>query len=262
MANEYTHLAMLYDEWQTAVDSSAWADHVIRLQERYSRRGVGGDGEGGRPILLDLGCGTGSFCLAMADRGYDPIGIDWSAAMLDRVRQKTQAREDRPSILFIQQDISRFELYGTVDLIVCLLDTVNHLIRPAEVQKLFRLCANYLNPGAVLIFDLATQHHLATTLGNRLFFEDQESHALFWQNKYNRKSKISTAELVLFTLRPDGTYDRYDEIIRERLYDYQQIHPWLLEAGLEPVGHHGGLSMKKPASTDERHFVVARRPLA
>ena len=38
---------MLYDEWQTAVDSSAWA---IRLQERYSRRGVGGDGEGGRPI--------------------------------------------------------------------------------------------------------------------------------------------------------------------------------------------------------------------
>ena len=86
MANEYTHLAMLYDEWQTAVDSSAWADHVIRLQERYSRRGVGGDGEGGRPILLDLGCGTGSFCLAMADRGYDPIGIDWSAAMLDRAR--------------------------------------------------------------------------------------------------------------------------------------------------------------------------------
>ena len=263
MERTYNHLAHLYDVLQKDIDPAVWADHIQRLENQYSLRSAKGDGRDGRPILLDLGCGTGSFCLEMARRGYDPIGIDASPEMLDQARIKAQAGQDESQAvcLFLLQDISRFELFGTVDLAVCLLDTINHLIRPAQVRRLFNLCANYLNPGAVLIFDLATEKHLATTLSNNLFFNETPEYSLFWQNRYRPKTGISTSDLTLFARRSAGGYERRHETIRERHYCWQDIRQWLLAAGLEPVGRHGGLSLKKPAASDERHFFVARRPL-
>jgi len=253
----YQHLARIYDQLQQDIDPAVWSDFVQRLESIYSLRQGCGDGLNGRPILLDLGCGTGSFCLEMARRGYDPIGIDTSAAMLDQARQK--ADDD---CLFLQQDISRFELFGTVDLIVCLLDTVNHLIRATQVARLFRLCANYLNPGGLLVFDLATSRHLAQTLGRQLFFQDQLEYTLFWQNHYQPKSGISRSELTIFNRLPDGTYGRQDETITEKYYGPREIRHWLSEAGLELVARHGELSLKLPTASDERHFYVARRPVA
>jgi len=165
----YQNLAMIYDQLQQEIDLAAWADYVQVLETRYSRRDSPGDGQDGRPLLLDLGCGTGSFCLEMARRGYDPIGIDAAGAMLEQARLKAAAQPGPVSCLFLQQDISRFELYGTVDLMVCLLDTINHLLTPRQVRRLFALCANYLNPGGLLIFDVASRRHLAKTLGSSFF---------------------------------------------------------------------------------------------
>jgi len=259
----YQHLAGVYDELQQGIDPAAWADYILMLEDKYSQRTGPGDGQDGRPLVLDLGCGTGSFCLEMARRGYDPIGIDASSSMLDAARQKASPRDSAgPGCLFLQQDISQFELYGTVDLIVCLLDTVNHLTRPAQVRRLFRLCANYLNPGCLLIFDLATLKHLAQTLGSQIFFQDMPAYTLFWQNNFRPASGISRAELTLFSRRSDGAYDRQDETIVEKYYEQKLISRWLAEAGLEPMARHAGMSLKPAQKNDERHFYVARKPLS
>ncbi len=259
----YGGLAEIYDLLQIDVDPVQWADYIESLDRRYSSRKTPGDGNGGRPILLDLGCGTGSFCLEMARRGYDPIGIDQSESMLDQARRKCDdlpAEDAGSHCLFLNQDISQFELYGTVDLACCLLDTVNHLIQPEQVRCLFRLCANYLNHGSLLIFDLATARHLAETLGNNLFFEDQADYSLFWQNQYNQQNKISTSEITLFQKAADGRYLRFDEMIEERCYESQDIRQWLEIAGLELVCCLGDLSNQPASEADERHFYVARRP--
>ncbi|HAL74332.1 MAG TPA: class I SAM-dependent methyltransferase [Clostridiales bacterium] len=233
------------------------------LEQKYSQRSGPGDGQDGRPLVLDLGCGTGSFCLEMARRGYDPIGIDASSAMLDAARQKAlQIDPASAGCLFLQQDISQFELYGTVDLIVCLLDTVNHLTRPAQVRRLFRLCANYLNPGSLLIFDLATLKHLSRTLGSQIFFQDMPDFTLFWQNRFRPASGISRSELTLFSRRADAAYDRHDETIVEKFYNQRLISRWLAEAGLELLARHASLTFKQAHNNDERHFYVARKPLA
>lgn len=262
MDHPYQHLAQIYDQLQQDIDPAVWADYIQRLETLYSLRQGRGDGQGGRPLLLDLGCGTGSFCLEMAQRGYDPIGIDVSGTMLEQARQKIAAADTAglPTCLFLQQDISRFELFGTVDLIVCLLDTVNHLTRTTQIKRLFKLCANYLNPGGLFIFDLATSRHLARTLGRQIFFQDQPDYTLFWQNHYQNKSGISRSELTIFSRLPDGSYSRQDELITEKYYDPREIRHWLSDAGLELVARHGELNLKSPAVSDERHFYIARRP--
>ena len=41
-------------------------------------------------LVVELGCGTGSFTMVMARKGYDIMGIDLSPEMLDIARRKKQ----------------------------------------------------------------------------------------------------------------------------------------------------------------------------
>lgn len=264
MPEMYESLAGFYDRIQN-INTPAWADYIQKIELKYSRRAGAGDGAEGRTLLLDLGCGTGDFCLEMLRRGYDPIGIDRSAAMLSVARDKLVGLDgpaDRPACLFLQQDISRFQLYGTVDLIVCLLDTVNHLTREAQVRRFFKLCGAYLNPGGLLVFDLATARHLAQTLGERLFVFDEPDYTVIWQNHYNNRQQTSHSDLAIFSRREFGLYGRHDERIAEKYYDASQISCWAGAAGLDVAACLGELSMSRPGIRAERTFCVLRRPPA
>lgn len=253
----YDTLASVYDRLQQSVDPAAWADFIESLQQRFAGR-VRGDGTDGRPILLDLGCGTGSFCLEMEQRGYDPIGIDHSPVMLDKARGKA-SHEGLGRSLFLLQDITRFELFGTVDLIVCLLDTINHLTVTADIERFFALCANYLNPGGLLIFDVASQDHLQRRLGNQVFFVDDADQTLLWQNHFSPRSQISRSEILLFSREPDGRYLRSEALIRERVHDRETLSLIAGRSLLPVQAVLGGLTQNLARRTDSRHFYVCRK---
>jgi ubiquinone/menaquinone biosynthesis C-methylase UbiE len=59
-----------------------------------------GRGDGRR--ALDLACGTGVVSHLMHDLKYDVTGLDWSEAMLDKARAKSQQRDS--TIRFIMRD--------------------------------------------------------------------------------------------------------------------------------------------------------------
>jgi len=73
------------------------------------------------------------------------IGIDLSPDMLDCAKKKSEGRD----ILYLNQDMSNFELYGTVDAIVCLMDSINYLLYVKDVKGC-EACKDYLNPGGLL----------------------------------------------------------------------------------------------------------------
>lgn len=253
----YDTLASVYDQLQQSVDTVVWADHIEALQRRYAGR-TQGDGADGRPILLDLGCGTGSFCLEMERRGYDPIGIDHSPVMLNKAREKT-SQNGLGRSLFLLQNIARFELFGTVDLIVCLLDTINHLTVSSDVERFFALCANYLNPGGLLIFDAASHDHLQRRLGNQVFFVDGHEQTLLWQNHFNTRSRISRSEILLFTREPDERYIRSEATVRERVYDRELLNRFAEHCNLPILAVLGDLTLNPARRTDSRHFYICRK---
>lgn len=260
MSDGYELLASHYDDLQQAVDYPAWADFVFQLDRHYNQRKRSGDGHEGRPILLDLGCGTGTFALEMEQHGFDVIGIDNSAAMLQAAREKAQ--DSGSTALFLQQDISRFELYGTVDLATCLLDTLNHLVQPEAVRRLFRLLANYLNPGALFVADVGTRRHFSKTRGNRTIIQDHENLTLVWQNHYRPQSQISRASLTWFTRTDEGCYERFDEEVVERYYDHTFLQKSAQSAGLEFVARTGELTLAPACGSSERQFYIFRRRIS
>lgn len=254
----YDNLAEIYDFFQREIDAGEWANYIKVLYERHQLPHEV-QGERQKPLLLDLGCGTGRVLSALADLGFDPIGVDQSSAMLMAARERF-ASSGKAAIL-LQQDITTFELYGTVDCCTSLLDTVNHLPNEQAVRACFALVANYLHPGGVFIFDLGTEKHFADTLGNGEFFDVTESYALLWQNTYEEQLAKSRSELTLFTKTRGEQYVRNDLTIEEQYYSPVKVRQWLEEAGFADVKLYAELDFTEPGADEERVFIVCHKPI-
>lgn len=252
----YDDLAEIYDHFQKDIDPVKWADYLTGLIRRFGSQK--GDGRDGKLLVCDLGCGTAAVSLELYRRGFDVIGIDESLLMLEKAREKSAAAG--ADILFLCQDITDMELFGTVDVFVCLLDTVNHLTEKASLHKMLSHFKNFLNPGGLFIFDAATPHHLQKTLGNHFFYTVEDEYALMWQNHFSPKNGISTSDLTLFCEGDHGLYHRYEGQIRERVYTEADIRESLKGAGMELLCRFGELSEETPAKDETREFYIAVRP--
>ena len=143
----YDLLAPFYDKYNGDIDYCAWADFIERIIKKHSD-GVNTE------LVLDLGCGTGRMTVELARRGYDMTGVDYSPEMLDMARVRAEREGFSDSILWLCQDMTEFELYGTVDAAVCCLDCMNHLTDVKSFYKCLDLVRNYLVPNGLFIFDV------------------------------------------------------------------------------------------------------------
>lgn len=229
------------------VDYVKWADYIENI---FKFNGL-------KPsLILDLGCGTGSFCMEMSQRGYDMIGLDISSDMLSCAKEK--ALDKGLDILFLNQDMTAFELYGTVDAIVCLIDSLNYITDKRDVKKVFSLVRNYLNPGGLLIFDINTVHKLENVLGGNVFYDVSDDTAYIWENGYDKKRKLCRFDLTFF-IKDGDFYKRHDEIHYERAYSISELEELIADSGLSLINTYGDLSLKKPGLKCERIFFVCKK---
>ncbi|OPX45482.1 glycine/sarcosine N-methyltransferase [Ruminiclostridium hungatei] len=243
----YNNFAYIYDKLTLDIEYHKWTDYVEKLIKKNKISGT---------MVLELGCGTGSFGIEMAKRGYEMICLDLSGDMLDRASKK--AAEEGADILFLNQDMSNFELYGTVDVIVCLLDSFNYLTRSVQVQRMLKLVHNYLNPNGLFIFDVNTKYKFENILSDNFFYEIGEDITYIWENEYNPKSGKARFDLTFF-VREGQLFRRFEETHFERAYTHEELLGYIGEAGLELVSVYEGLTFKKPRNESPRNFYICKK---
>lgn len=254
----YQALARFYDRLNAEIDYTAWADFLEKCFQCYLPE---------KPeLVLDLACGTGRMTGELARRGYDMIGIDGSADMLSEAFSR---HAHLGKVLFLNQDMREFELYGTVGAVVCCLDSLNYLLGDGELKKCFSLVHNYLDPNGLFIFDMNTPYKFREVYGSNAYILEDElppleegdsPAAIFcgWQNEFHPETGICDFELSLFEEGEDGTYFRSDEHQRERCYSMEEICNALKETGLDLIGCFADWSFAAPTETTERWYFVAR----
>lgn len=247
MCDIYNNFAYVYDKLTIDIDYKKWADYIENILSKHKVKAT---------MILELGCGTGSFGIEMARRGYEMICLDLSTEMLDCASEK--AKKDELDILFLNQDMCNFELYGTVDVIVCLLDSFNYLTKPSQIKNLFKLVHNYLNPGGLFIFDINTQYKFEKTLSNNLFYEIDDDITYIWENDYNPKTKKARFDLTFF-VKQDELYQRFDETHFEKAYSNVEIMEFIKTSDLEFITVYDELKFKKPSLTNQRSFYVCKK---
>ncbi|MBQ9773069.1 MAG: class I SAM-dependent methyltransferase [Clostridia bacterium] len=256
----YGALAHVYDKLNAEIDYGAWADFVEACFDRFLPA---------RPhLVLDLACGTGSMALALACRGYDMIGVDGSADMLSEAFSRSA--EQGINILWLEQDMRAFELYGTVGAVTCCLDSVNYLLSDKDLADCFACVHNYLDPDGIFLFDMNTPYKFETIYGNNAYIlEDELVYAdeageeripVFcgWQNTYHAESGLCDFDLSIFEELPDGTYRRADEHQTERCYTLDAVRNTLERAGFTLLGAWSDYQFSSPDARTERWYFAAR----
>ena len=183
----YTSFASVYDTFMDNVPYEEWGGYIHSLLCRYGVK----DG-----LVLDLGCGTGTMTEILAGYGYDMIGVDNSGDMLELAMEKRFASGH--DILYLLQDMRKFELYGTVRAVVSVCDSVNYITEPEELAEVFRLVNNYLDPGGIFLFDFNTEYKYREVMGDCTIAEDRGDCSFIWENCYYEEEKLNEYHLTLF----------------------------------------------------------------
>ncbi len=244
----YSKFALFYDELTGNVDYTHIADRIDRLVGQFGGR---------KDILLELGCGTGSLCEQMSNKGYDVIGVDISDEMLSAALDKKF--ESGNNIQYICQDMAELDMYGTIDVTVSVLDSINHLQDRNAVKKTFEKVSLFAYPDGMFIFDVNTKYKHREILADNAFLYDLEDVFCAWQNQYNSRDDSVDIYLDFFEKRQDGKYDRFKESFTEIALDESEIDSMLAETGFEILGKYDEYTEKAVSEKTQRIVYVTRK---
>lgn len=243
----YTAFAAYYDRCMEEIPYEDWSRLITGLLQKDGIR----DG-----LVLELGCGTGTMTELLAEAGYDMIGVDASGDMLSEAMDKQAVSGS--SILYLQQDMREFELYGTVRAVVSVCDTMNYLLTEEDLLQVFRLVNNYLDPGGLFVFDLKTEHHFRDVVGEQSFVQNEEDACVIWENYYYEDEQVNEYAVTMFARTEEGTYQRTQELHYQHPYSIEQITGLLKQAGMELVAVYGEDGVTSPDEESCRIYVLAR----
>jgi len=285
----YTGFAQVYDIFMDNVPYDEWTNYLVGLLKEYGRHSG---------LVLELGCGTGSITRRLAAKGYDMIGIDISEEMLEIARDSEYNRDfdyaedcikadelkERSNILYLQQDMREFELYGTVSAVVSICDSMNYITSEEDLLKVFQLVNNYLDTGGIFIFDMNTVHKYKDILGDNTIAENREDCSFIWDNFYYEDKMINEYDVTIFVkvdeefedeLEADeketqsedyeknrdssiSLYEKYEEVHYQKAYTIDAVIRLIEKAGMEFVTVYDAFTHNPPNEKSERVYFVAR----
>lgn len=248
MAGYNSSFASFYDKLIGGVDYPKRADFFLNQFIRFKDR---------CELVLDLACGTGSLSLELQRRGCDVIAVDGSPDMLMQAQSKSYGLT--PPILYLCQTMEQLDLYGTVELAICMQDSLNHLEGAASVQRTFDRIKNFIEPSGLFIFDMNTPYKHSEVLGDNTFVLEEQDIYCVWQNSYNSDNCSVAIELDFFERQSGGSYRRSSESFAEYSYTVDTVREMLSSAQFELLEVQGDYTGAPPAANEERLVYIARR---
>lgn len=253
----YTGFAEVYDLFMDNVPYEEWSRYLISLLKEYQVT---------QGLVLELGCGTGKMTRLLSQAGYDMIGVDNAEEMLQIAREASlkEAEEQKgEDILYLLQDMREFELYGTVQAVVSVCDSMNYILEEEELLEVFRLVNNYLDPGGIFIFDMNTLYKYREVLGETTICENREEGSFIWENFYDETDQVNQYDLTLFIREKGGRpgeelYRKYEETHFQRGYEVELVKELLGQAGMEFIAAFDAFTREPVREDSERVYMIAR----
>ena len=246
----YTVFAEHYDALTSNIDYRKRAEYFRDIADRF-----GGAKNG---ILLDLACGTGSLSVEFARMGYDVIGADSSPEMLSHAIAKKSP--DLPDIQFLCQDMTELDMFGTIDITVCALDSLNHLPDTASIRKAIEKVSLFTIPGGLFIFDMNTPYKHREVLADNIFVYETDDVYCVWKCSADTESDVLRTDIILDFFEKTGKlYRRSSESFSEIAPADDIINGILAESGFELLAEYEGDTFEAPGEKTERIVRAARK---
>ena len=238
----YEHLSEWFEYLNDDCGYFAWIEYLSKSLKSFQAGNKG----------LELGCGSGAFCRALAREGYSMSGADISAEMLTKAQHL--CAEENLSVNFFLADAAHLVAPEKYDFIISPNDCFNYL-PPKAIVGAFKKVRACLKTGGIFLFDISSEYKLRRKVADTVSVDDREELTyLCFSNLNEDKVEMSVS---LFVKRKDGAYERFDESHTQYIHGEEFLTAALREAGFEILSTEGHLGEKKEES-DRLNFVCRR----
>lgn len=216
----YGEFSYIYDKLSFDIDYEGYAKNIKDLAKKY---GIGNEN------MLELACGSGMLTQYFFDDFNRIDALDISTDMLNCFAEKY----DNDKVNLIYYDMVAFEQKNFYDLIVILLDSVNYVTNPADLEKLFRNSYDNLKNDSLLVFDINSEMKMREIFGSECYVYEYEDIFYTWDN--HLEDDLIDMNLNFFVENPDGTYKRIEEYQQERIYSIEYVKSLLEKIGFTDI---------------------------
>jgi SAM-dependent methyltransferase len=203
--------------------------------------------------LLELGCGTGAILAGLADE-LAVTGVDRSPEMLAFAAARV------PTAHLVQADMTAFHLQSRFDVVICMFDTLNHLLSYSAWHELFDRAYEHLEDGGLFIFDVNTAGRLHRLSGGPPYVDEFDGNVVIMTVRSARDG-LSLWETRIFEHLIGREYRLHHERIHELGVPLTQIRA-TLEGRFELLEQDGLYGDAPTEDADRVFFACRRRSLA
>lgn len=203
---------------------------------------------------LDLACGTGNVSLRVAKDFKNSFAVDLSEDMLREAFEKFKKEKIKSRI--VCQDMTELSLNHKFDLITCVLDSTNYILKEEDLSNYFNSVAKHLKDDGIFIFDINSYYKLSTILGNNIYTYNSEDVFYSWENVF--EDEITNMFLTFF-IKDGDLYERFEEEHFERAYTEEYIEQVLEKCGFKLINKFEGYSEKEVEENSERILYVVSK---
>jgi len=224
----YQHFASLYDALMAEAPYDEWLAFLKKKTAKLELSNY---------RLLDVGCGTGTLAMMLADAGFEVTGVDLSEEMLTIAADKAIA--ENQNITFVQQDMRELDLGETFPIITAFCDVVNYLETYEDVKRTFQSIYAHLENGGLFIFDVHSVYKIDHVFQGASFSFAGEALSYIWDCFDGSYEHSVEHELSFFVLEESGLYRRYDEVHRQRTFEIEAYIKALESSGFTVMAVEG-----------------------
>ena len=193
---------------------------------------------------LDLGCGVGTLCDFLYNKGIKTTGIDISNDIIKLCKTKNN------NINFFVSDMIEYLLKEKYDLITLTCDVVNHVLEEVKLELLFSNIYNMLNDDGYLIFDIYDKEQL--DLNNDIIINRDDGIKIHYYIA-EKKTLINTNVKVF---QNENLVYEYD--VLEKLYDIEFIKKLLIKCNFKIIKNENKIMNEKQRFEDKIYIICKK----
>jgi 2-polyprenyl-3-methyl-5-hydroxy-6-metoxy-1,4-benzoquinol methylase len=245
----YTEFAWAYD----LIVAGPISSRCDFMEDVLSQRGVLSGSK-----ILDAGCGTGSYSIELARRGYIVTGLDVSKELISGARKKLG--DLSLPLTFEVADIRKLSSAPTFDGILCR-GVLNDITDDIRRQEVFFSFARALRKGGVLILDVRQWNSTALTKAKEPIFKKSVEtdrgkltfRSVTQLDDQTRRLLVSERH----TLEKDAveSVSEYDFVMR--CWTKEELHTHLANTRFGSVVYFGDYDRNIPMGSTDRIVAVA-----
>lgn len=243
----YSKLAYIYDEIMSHVNYETWARYISRIINKWHSSATN---------IIDISCGTATLLLKLSqtDFNFRLFGFDYSLDMIAQAKKK--AISSGIPLTLWKGDIKNFALKNSVDVIICLYDSINYILTHKECDYVFGCGYDGLQQDGLFIFDICTERNSIKYFDN--YYENNKGE----HYKYSRKSnydRLTRLHTNLFKINFKNSDIIFVEIHKQKIYYIEELIQVINKSNFKIIATLDGFTFKPASENSDRvHFILKK----